>query len=273
MRAVFTILIVLTAGCGSRPSEETPSAEPQAIAYDGAVDSDVASRIRHGSRLASVLGCRGCHGNRLEGERFAKDHPEYGPIYASNLTRAVPRFSDAQLEGILRNGTHPEREAVWSMPSEMFHDLSRAGMGALIAYLRSLPPAGQATPPPQFSAQDRKDIASGDYKPAPAVVVDALKRPPRDLGANHALGRYIAATACTECHGSNLEGRPNDTPDLVVASGYSRGEFEKLMTTGVPVGGRKLRMMDGVARGRFVHLTPHERDALYAYLKARAEQP
>jgi hypothetical protein len=31
--------------------------------------------------------------------------------------------------------------------------------------------------------------------------------------------------------------------------------------------------MDETARHRFTKMTPHERDALYAYLKARAEQP
>ena len=32
-------------------------------------------------------------------------------------------------------------------------------------------------------------------------------------------------------------------------------------------------MMSGVAKTRFAYMTPHERDALYAYLKARAEKP
>ena len=32
-------------------------------------------------------------------------------------------------------------------------------------------------------------------------------------------------------------------------------------------------MMSGVSKYRFKYLTPHERDALYAYLKARAERP
>jgi hypothetical protein len=31
--------------------------------------------------------------------------------------------------------------------------------------------------------------------------------------------------------------------------------------------------MQSVAKTRFSRLTPHERDALYAYLKARAELP
>jgi hypothetical protein len=31
--------------------------------------------------------------------------------------------------------------------------------------------------------------------------------------------------------------------------------------------------MAAVARGRFSQMTPHERDAVYRYLKARADQP
>ena len=62
-------------------------------------------------------------------------------------------------------------------------------------------------------------------------------------------------------------------PDLIVVSAYSRDEFEKLMVQGVPNGPRKLNLMAAVAKGRFSQMTKAERDALYAYLKARAEQP
>jgi hypothetical protein len=61
-------------------------------------------------------------------------------------------------------------------------------------------------------------------------------------------------------------------PNLVVAGGYTRAEFERLMTQGIAAGNRKINpVMAGVARTRFSHFTPHERDALYSYLRARAE--
>ncbi|HYD37966.1 MAG TPA: hypothetical protein VEA60_10155 [Allosphingosinicella sp.] len=47
---------------------------------------------------------------------------------------------------------------------------------------------------------------------------------------------------------------------------------ERLITEEVPTGGRKPKpLMEGVARERFAKLTRRERDALYAYLRARAE--
>jgi hypothetical protein len=62
-------------------------------------------------------------------------------------------------------------------------------------------------------------------------------------------------------------------PNLIVAGGYSRAEFEELMTRGIAAGNRKINpIMAGVARTRFSHFTAHERDALYSYLRARADR-
>jgi mono/diheme cytochrome c family protein len=233
--------------------------------------------IRHGDRLASVLGCRGCHGKDLQGTFFTKDEPQYGPLYASNLTVEIPEYTDAQLDGIIRHGVHPERKTVWGMPSQIFQNLSDPDYEALVAYLRTLKPVGKKLPDPQFSAQDKRDIAAGRYKPAVQMVDDFKRAQPVDLGPQYALGRYITTVSCEECHGSNLEGdpiSPDTPPNLIVAGGYSREDFEKLITKGIPTPARKLNpQMYYVAVGRFSHLTPHERDALYTYLKARAERP
>jgi cytochrome c553 len=267
IRRSVIVLAALLAACQQ---------QPKPLAFDGALTGDKAALVRHGERLIHVLGCTGCHGAHLEGTFFTKDEPQYGPIYASNLSVEVPEYTDAQLDGIIRHGTHPERKTVWAMPSEIFHNLSDPDFKALVAYLRTLKPQGTKLPPPQFSAQDKKDIASGNYKPAVLMVKDFAKKQPVDLGPRYSLGRYIASTTCEECHNSDLTGKggaPNP-PNLIVVGGYTRDQFETLMTKGIPVGGRKLNpMMSGVAVTRFSHLTPHERDALYAYLRARAEQP
>jgi cytochrome c553 len=225
-----------------------------------------------------VLGCTGCHGAHLEGTFLTKDEPQYGPIYASNLTVEVPEYSDAQLDGIIRHGTHPERKTVWAMPSQIFQHLSDPDFKALVAYLRTLKPQGTKLPAPRFSVQDRKDIAAGLYKPAAQMVRETAQVHPVDLGPSHAFGRYITEVTCAECHGPKLEGDPNAPmgriPNLLVAGGYSRAEFERLMTQGIASGNRKINpVMAGVARTRFSHFTPHERDALYGYLNARAERP
>ena len=92
--------------------------------FDGAQVSHAAANLTHGERLTHVLGCTGCHGAHLEGTFFTKDEPQYGPLYASNLTVETPEYTDAQLDGIIRHGVHPERKTVWGMPSEIFQHLS-----------------------------------------------------------------------------------------------------------------------------------------------------
>ena len=268
MRRGAFVLALALAACNRAPAP---------ITFDRALTSDKAALVQHGERLTHVLGCTGCHGANLQGTFFTKDEPQYGPLYASNLTVEVPEYTDAQLDGIIRHGIHPERKTVWGMPSEIFQHLSDADFNALVAYLRTLKPGGKKLPPPQFSVQDRKDIASGNYKPAVQLVRERRDQLPVDLGPNYALGRYITEVTCAECHGPKLQGNPNDPigniPDLIVVGGYTREQFETLATKGIPVGGRKLKpMMAYVALGRIAHMTPHERDALYAYLKARAEK-
>jgi cytochrome c553 len=255
-----------------------PSPKPVEITFDGAQATDAAAVRAHGERLTHVVGCTSCHGPHLEGEQFEPEMTQYGPIYASNLTVEVPEYTDVQLDGIIRHGMHPERQTVWVMPSEIFQHLGDSDYRALAAYLRSLRPVGRKLPLPQFSKVDKEEIASGKYKPATELVREDANEFPVDLGPQHALGRYISEVTCAECHGLKLEGekpsRPGVPPDLVVAGAYSRDEFERLLTKGIPTGNRKIReMMSGVAKYRFSYLTRHERDALYAYLKARAEHP
>ncbi|HEX5259814.1 MAG TPA: c-type cytochrome [Sphingomicrobium sp.] len=242
--------------------------------FDGEDVKDAAAVRAHGERLSHVLGCVGCHGEGLQGTLLTKYDPATGPLYASNLTLAVPRYSDAQLDGIIRRGLHPTRKDLWTMPSQAFQSLDDGDFKALLAYLRTLKPAGKDLPLPQFTIKDRQAIASGKFKPAAQLVQEYANAEPIDLGPKYALGRYIASVTCTACHGSALQGDPaNKAPDLVIAGSYSRSQFERLLTTGIPVGGRKLDpMMYYAARGRFTHLTPHERDVLYEYLKTRANK-
>jgi mono/diheme cytochrome c family protein len=277
MRVVLITLLAATAAC-SKANHEADAAKPVQIAFDGAAATDSAAKLRHGERLTHVLGCTGCHAAQLTGKNMLEDDPQMGTLYASNLTQVIPRYTDAQVDQILRHGVHPTRKDLWGMPSEVFQNLSDADEVALIAYLRSLQPAGNPTPPPRPSALALKAMAAGQFNTAAQMVAQYKAKPMVDLGPEYALGRYIASVTCAECHGSDLTGingveKDLDSPDLIVVGAYTREDFERLIDTGIPVGGRKLRLMDKVATMRLTHLTPHERDAVYAYLKARADQP
>ena len=266
MKSTFVLLAAALAACGPAPEAAAPD-EPPPIAFDGSVVTEASAKVAQGERLTWVLGCRGCHGKELLGHDF------YG-VPSANLTRDVHKYSNAQFIRALREGQRTDGRDMWAMPSEIFQHLGDADMTALIAHLRTLKPAGEPTPPlPPFTADMRKQLAEGAIKPAAQWVRETKSKTPIDLGETHALGRYITMVTCAECHGSQLEGVDKFTPNLIVAGAYTRGEFETLMTKGVPNGPRKLELMADVAKGRFSRMTVAERDALYAYLTARAERP
>ncbi len=264
---LLATLVCAVSACAPDSTQDSTSSEPQPTAFDGALVQQAAAKAAHGKRIADVLGCTGCHGKDLQGERFYE-------LYASNLTRDAANYTDQQLEHVLRVGVPPTGRELWGMPSELFQHLSAPDMEALIAYLRRLEPAGAPTQPPlPFPADVRQMIAKGELKPTAATVRDARALAPVDLGASHGLGRYIARVTCAECHGPELKGG-SDTPDLTLVGAYSHDEFERLMVEGTGTGGRKLKpLMEGVSKGRFSKMTSRERQALYGYLKARAEQP
>ena len=268
MRFATVSLCLAVAACNRGSASQT---------FDGGATVDKGALIHHGERLTHVLGCTGCHDVQLQGALLTKDQPQYGPLYASNLSVELRQYTDAQIDRMIRGGVHPQRQTLWGMPSQIFQHLSDPDFKALTAYLRSLKPIGSKLPAPQFSKLDKEEIASGKFKPAVKLVQETSSQLPLDLGSQFALGRYITEVTCAECHGPKLEGDPEapmgKIPNLSVAGAYNRAEFERLMVSGIAAGNRKINpVMVGVARTRFSHFTPHERDGLYSYLKARAER-
>ncbi len=280
MRAAMPALAAaLLTACGGAGSGGNAAAEaPAAPQFEMPAGAGAEARLAHGERLARVLGCNGCHGDDLTGGPWIEE-PAFAIQFASNLTRVLPGYSDAQLEQTLREGTRPDGSDLWEMPSSLFTGLSDADMGALIAWLRTVPPAGEAHPRIVLGPEAREEIAAGTFKPAAQHVREQREQGPLALGGAHEQARYMVRATCAECHGMNLEGGPppgpgaTARPDLIVASAYSRDEFRQLLRTGAATGGRQLGLMAEVARGRYARLTDGEIDAIHAYLVARAERP
>lgn len=264
--ALPILAALLLAACGGR----TPEPAPPPPQFERAAAGEVA----HGERLGRVLGCIGCHGDDLTGEDWSE--PGYGTLWTANLTRAAPLYSDAELAAAIRSGRRGDGSEMWEMPSHLFTMLSEGDMAALIAYLRSRPPAGALHPRPSFGPLARREIAAGTWTSSAAQVRAEGRTWPPQAPGEHALGRYIVRATCAECHGMDLAGgRPNPEaalrPDLAVVGAYERADFHRLLRTGIAAGNRRLGMMGGVARGRYAHLTGREMDSIYDYLKARAE--
>ena len=275
MRAVTILLAIASlSACHSSSRDVAGPAKPAALTFDGAT-GDAAAIRAHGERLSHILGCRGCHGPKLEGHWFNDDSPDLGKLYASNLTRVLPTMTDAQLEHLLRDGVHPTRGDLWIMPSEVFQRLSEPDIDALIAHLRTVRPSGSPTPPPALSAKAKAMIAGGELHPVAFYVAEFKAKTPTDLGPKYALGRYLVSTTCAECHGPDLTGLADfgpglSTPDLDIAGTYSDAELARLLSTGQGRTPRDLGLMKEVGEKHFGYLTAHERSAVIAYIKTRA---
>lgn len=257
-RAALLLAALLPAACGSPPRFEQVRGE---------------AAVEHGRRLARVLGCAGCHGADLRGQPW-EEEADLAISFSSNLTRALPAYSDAQIERAVREGVRADGSPLWGMPSQIFTHLDPTDMTALIAYLRTLRPSGAVHPRIRFGPRGRREVASGQYRPAPELVRERREQSPTRLDGRHELARYITRATCGECHGVELKGEQwpgqSSPPDLIVAGAYSRDEFRRLLRTGTPTGGRRLGLMGEVARSRFAHLTDVEVDSIYDYLLARA---
>ena len=271
LKFVALLTMAVAPSCSPEPKQQPPAA---LVLQFEAVGASLTAR---GERLGKVLGCTGCHGKDLTGHPWIED-PDLAILFTSNLTRAVPLHSDAELARTIRFGARPDGSPLWEMPSHIFTDLSDPDMAALIAWLRTLKPAGKDHPRIVIGPGGRRMIEAGEVRPEPEVVRSNRSKGPAPLDGRHDWARYMIRATCSECHGIELKGDqdPTDgpgTPDLIIAGGYSREEFRHLLRTGEPTGGRTLALMADVAQGRFVHLTDREADAIYDYLKARAERP
>ena len=254
-------------------------AEPYDVpthAIEVATDS---AAVAEGGRLSRYWGCTGCHGSDAGGEVFFET-PLGDRIVAPNLTRIVDEYSVAELERAIRHGTRSDGSGVVVMPAAMFHRVSDEDLGKVIGYLRSLPPVPDTVPAQRFGLMARARVALDDDILQPDMIdhdaphgtsPDSL-RPSSTRADTLALGRYLAHTGCTECHGPDLRGNDDGTiPDLRIAAAYSRDQFFRLAREGVALDGTERELMTVIARGRIARLTDDEVIALHEYLSTLAE--
>jgi cytochrome c553 len=233
-----------------------------------------AAQLADAERQARTLGCFSCHGEGLRGDKFVDD-PALGTIWAPNLTRVAARATDQQLAAAIRQGVSDEGEPLIIMPSEVFQHLGDQEVTALISYSRTLPRVGNETPPHDYGPLGRLGVVMGKFKTAPELVAKYAANEPRPAGAQLEAGRQLAMTKCSGCHGPSLEGQEVEpgvtSPDLTIAGAYDLPAFTKLLRTGVPASGRKLKMMSDIARSDLSHLNDSEIGQLHSYLAARAQ--
>ena len=285
MRCFLTgMLMLAAAGCTTRDGETRkaePTVVPTAVAFDGADYENQSAKTAHGKRIASLFACAACHGADYSGNDFGAAIPIVKGLWASNISLAIPAMSDAALERLLREGVHPDRE-IYVMPSKQTHFLAERDMAALIAYLRTIPPVGKATPlpPPEFEEAVTARLPDdywrtlvegekrGYHNAAEEVAYYVAHRPP-DLGQELARGRMIASTICSSCHGAALDGLGEPAGDIQGALAYDDAAFERLLTESIDRTGKQVKVEWGVGHEATGFSAAERRDVI-AYVRALA---
>jgi cytochrome c553 len=247
-----------------------------------AVPTDIGS-IQRGQHLAAAVAtCIDCHGPSLGGTLFVDD-PALGRVVAPNLTRGRGGVgatrSDADFVRALRHGVDPSGRPLLIMPSDDYTNFSDADLGAIIAYVRSLPPVDNVLPGNELRALGRVLFAAGQLPLQTADNIDhmAPRPPPPQQGVNPEYGQYLARNAgCPSCHGPGLSGGkiPQAPPDTIPAANltpagignWTESDFIKALRTGMRPDGRVLNTF--MPWPYYAQMTDDEIKAIWRFLQA-----
>lgn len=235
--------------------------------------------LAHGQHLATIWGCTDCHGENLAGQPLIED-PVMGYLYASNLTSGKggvgSTFTPTDWVRAIRHGVRPNGQSLIVMPSLDFYYMSDRDLGALLAYIKSVPPVDHEMPARSFGPIGRMLLYT-EAIPLQAVKVNhTAPRPEPDPGVTVEYGSYLAST-CRGCHGPKLNGLGGDAdpngppPPNLTPSGelgeWSEQDFINTLRTGKTPEGDELDplYMPWKAVGQ---MTDDELKAVFMYLQS-----
>jgi mono/diheme cytochrome c family protein len=232
-------------------------------------------QIQRGQGIAKGF-CATCHsttGTLTGGADYGKHFPRpIGSLIVANLTPAgqLKHWSDGEIFRAIRNGVDADGHWLVFMSNINAGKLSDEDIKALIAYIRSLPAAGQETvnPPDQFSLLGVLMLGAGMVPGGHPVFTGVITAPPKAPTAQ--FGEYILSYQdCRLCHGASLTGGVEGQlgaigPDLNLVKEWNPEEFIATMRTGTDPGGHQLSaQMPWRAIGR---MDDEELRAVYEYL-------
>ena len=250
------------------------------------IPTDQAS-IARGEHIATLNLCRMCHLEALSGQSVSV--PGLLTFGIPNLTSGVGGVGATNTEEdwvrAIRHGVGHDGRGLAMMPVRTFYYLSDEDLGALIAYLNSLPPIDNEMPKTDLGPLGRVMLALGQLPPEiePNVISidhDAPRPVAPQPGVTMEYGKYLTRT-CALCHGTNfngqtvvLDGPPILTPNLTPGGelrSWSEEDFIATMRTGVTPGGKQLRSeMPWKYLGQ---MTDDEMKAVWMYLQSLPALP
>jgi mono/diheme cytochrome c family protein len=209
-----------------------------------------------GKHIAAIKGCNDCHGKDFGGN-IVIDDPGLGLLAAPNITTGKGgltdrngSFTDVDYVRAIRHGLNKKGKTLKLMPSYEYHPLSNKDLGALIAYLKSVPAVDREMP-----AIKLRPLAYvlTNFDKLPLAVAEKIDHTAKNMEEvkpeiTAAYGQYVAVS-CVGCHGQNYQGGapvipgspqvPNITGAGSLAK-WSEEQFIQTLRTGVTPEGKKL---------------------------------
>ena len=243
--------------------------------------------IALGEHIATLHLCRMCHTEALSGQ--AVSVPGLLIFGIPNLTSGAGGVgttnTDVDWVRAIRHGVGHDGRGLAMMPVRTFYYLSDEDLGALIAYLKSLPPVDNEMPKTDLGPLGRVMLALGQLPPEIEPNVISIDHyAPRPIapepGVTVEYGKYLART-CALCHGPDfngqtvqIDGPPVLTPNLTPGGElrfWSEEDFIATLRTGVTPGGKQLRSeMPWKYLGQ---MTDDELKAVWMYLQSLPALP
>lgn len=239
--------------------------------------------IARGKQLVTApTGCWSCHGANLGGDVLIEE-PGFGTLYAPNLTSGKggvgATYTDQDWVRSIRHGVAPDGNGLVLMPSDIFANLSEDDLGAIIAYVKSVPPVDNDVPEPSigflanilFGAELLLDPLAAEWIDHEAPFVQAP-----GPGATKEYGEYLVSIGfCQMCHGADLAGGKLDpmspsAPNLTTrgfAGQWSQDQFIRTLRFGVTPDGKQIdpEMMPWDI---FTGMSDEELEAIWLYLQS-----
>jgi mono/diheme cytochrome c family protein len=250
--------------------------------YDAPVETipiptDEAS-IARGEHIATIHMCEYCHMEALNGQ--SETVPGLVTLTFPNLTAGGGGIgasnTDEDWVRAIRHGIGHDGRGLVIMPAQDFYYLSDEDLGALIAYLKTLPPVDNEMPPLDLGPLGRLMLGLGEVPfSGPDVIVinhDSPRPVAPQSGITKEYGQYLTSV-CTHCQGENFNGQtmereglvPNLTPGGEVAF-WSEAQFMATLRTGVTPGGHQLN--DYMPWKYIGQMTDDELRAVWLYLQS-----
>jgi cytochrome c553 len=279
--ALLVVAAVVLYILGSGRLNKTYDIQPEAIT----IPTDEAAIARGRHLVKALTFCEGCHGEDLAGDVF-EDEPMIATFYAPNLTSGQggvgATYSDADYVRAIRQGVNPQGRGLLIMHSDVFHNLSQQDLGAMIGYLKSVPPVNKEIPNLKVEPLGKIMVALGmfDSEALPLIPAEGIDHsapfadmPPQ--GATAVYGGYLVSiTLCHMCHGPELAGGPpleegmlpgpNLTPGGELGD-WSEADFIQTIRTGVSPSGHKINP-DFMPWNVYANLTDEELSGMWLYL-------